>query len=122
MGSASFMPTGFTAADGYNGMCHYTGAVPHIFQYLVKWSPMKTRSNGSFTRTAKGTVGQFTGTFRVRGRFSSGKAHGTVTRIGPGCDNDLRLERGEPDRTTSKRLQPSGRRGQPALAWASVPE
>jgi hypothetical protein len=77
--------TGFTTADGYNGMCHYTGTVPHIFQFLVKWSPMQVRSNGSFTGTAKATLAQFTGTFRVKGRFSSGKAHGTITRLNHTC-------------------------------------
>jgi hypothetical protein len=77
--------TGFTTADGYNGMCHYTGTVPHIFQFLVKWSPMKVGSNGSFTGTAKATLAQFTGTFRVKGRFSSGKAHGTITRVNHTC-------------------------------------
>ncbi len=66
-------------------MCHYTGTVPHIFQYLVKWSPMKVRSNGSFTGTAKAKLGPFTGTFRVKGRFSSGKAHGTITRLHATC-------------------------------------
>jgi hypothetical protein len=79
--------TGFTTADGYNGKCHYVGnppvgGWPHIFQYLVKVPPMKVRSNGSFTGTATATVGtQFHGTFRVKGRFASGTAHGTVTRI-----------------------------------------
>jgi hypothetical protein len=75
----------FTAADGYNGMCNYTAEVPHIFQFLVKWSQMKVRSNESFTGTTKATEGPFTGTFRVKGRFSSGKAHGTITRVHHTC-------------------------------------
>jgi hypothetical protein len=91
---------GFTTADGYNGKCHYVGnppvgGWPHIFQYLVKVPPMKVTSIGSFTGTAKATVGtQFHGTFRVKGRFAAGKAHGTVTRIGstrkwqPTCGSD----------------------------------
>jgi hypothetical protein len=73
--------TGFTTADGYNGMCHYAGTAPHFFQYLVKVPPMKVASNGSFSGTATVTVDLFHGTFRVKGRFASGKAHGTVTRI-----------------------------------------
>jgi hypothetical protein len=72
----------FTTVDGYNNMCHYTGAPPHIFHYIVAVPLMKINSSGSFTGTAKATVGFFTGTFRVKGKFSSGQAHGTVTRVG----------------------------------------
>ena len=76
--------TGFTTVDGYNNMCHYK-APPHIFHYTVKVPLMKVKSNGSFTGTVKATVGPFTGTFRVKGRFSPGKAHGTVTRVKATC-------------------------------------
>lgn len=77
--------TGFTTVDGYNNMCHYTGTPPHIFHYTVQVPSMKVKSSGSFTGTAKATVGIFTGTFRVKGRFSSGKANGTVTRLKATC-------------------------------------
>jgi hypothetical protein len=84
--------TGFTTEDGYNGMCDYVGnppvgGWPHIFQYLVKMPPMKVRSSGSFTSTSKASVGPFTGTFRVKGRFSSGTATGTITRLNHTCDS-----------------------------------
>jgi hypothetical protein len=47
---------------------------------------MKIASNGSFTGTAKATLARgLTGTFRVKGRFSSGKAHGTITRLNHTC-------------------------------------
>jgi hypothetical protein len=77
--------TGFTTVDGYNNKCHFTGAPPHTFHYTVKVPLMKIKSRGSFTGTAKATTGPFTGTFRVKGRFSSGRAHGTVTRVKATC-------------------------------------
>jgi len=92
--------TGFTAADGYNHLCHFTTAnTLHIFRFLVKWPPMKTRSNGSFTGTAKATSAwgggpTVTGTFRVKGRFSSGKAHGTITRLHRTCGSYARNPEG----------------------------
>lgn len=66
-------------------MCHYHGTRPHIFHYAVKVASMKVEDSGSFTHTVKATEGPFTGTFRVKGRFSSGKARGTVTRVGAGA-------------------------------------
>lgn len=77
--------TGFTAVDGYNGMCHYTGTPPHIFHFAVKVAAMRIKANGSFGHTVKAKEGPFTGTFEVKGRFSAGKAHGTVTRLRAIC-------------------------------------
>jgi hypothetical protein len=81
--------TRFTTVDGYNNMCDYTGEPPHIFHYTVKVPSMKIKRGGSFTATVKSTLeaapGLFWGTFKVKGRFSSGRARGTVTRIGETC-------------------------------------
>jgi hypothetical protein len=77
--------TGFTTVDGYNMMCHYGGTAPHIFHYTVKVASMKVEESGSFAHTVKATKGPFRGTFRVKGRFSSGKARGTVTRFRATC-------------------------------------
>lgn len=74
--------TGFTTVDGYNMKCHYLGTPPHIFHFTVRVPSMKVKSTGTFSHTVKAKEGPFTGSFRVKGRFSSGKARGTVTRIG----------------------------------------
>jgi hypothetical protein len=78
--------TSFSTVDGYNNKCHYSGATPHFFHYPVKVASMKIKPDRSFTATVKmtllaGNPRSPRGTFRVRGRFSSGTAHGTVTRI-----------------------------------------
>lgn len=80
--------TGFTTADGDNGMCQWVGSPDHVFEYLVKVPLMKVRSNGSFTGTAKARLFSLSGTFRVKGRLSSGTVRGTVTRIGATCGSD----------------------------------
>jgi hypothetical protein len=77
--------TGFTTVDGYNMKCHFTGTPPHIFHFTVKVAAMRIKANGSFGHTVKAKKGPFTGTFTVKGRFSAGKARGTVTRIGATC-------------------------------------
>jgi hypothetical protein len=88
--------TGFAAVDGYNMKCHFLGTPPHIFHYTVKVPLMQVKSGGSFTGTAKATEGPFTGTFRVRGRFSSGKARGAVTRLKATCGSGASNPRTSP--------------------------
>ena len=84
--------TAFATVDGYNNMCHYTGTPDHIFHYTVKVPSMKIKRSGSFTATVKSILvpgpGGLSGVFRVEGRFSSGIAHGTVTRLNFTCGAD----------------------------------
>lgn len=77
--------TGFSTVDGYNNMCHYPSPAPHWFHYTVKVASMTIKRDRSFTARVKSTLvpgpNGLSGTFRVRGHFSSGTAHGTVTRV-----------------------------------------
>jgi hypothetical protein len=78
--------TDFSTVDGYNNMCHYTDPrYAHWFHWTVKVASMKITRGRSFTARVRLTLvpgpNGLSGTFRVRGRFSSGKAHGTVTRV-----------------------------------------
>lgn len=76
--------TGFSTVDAYNDMCHFTGAPPHFFHHTVRVASMRIKRGGSFTATVKATVvadQNLWSYFRVRGRISSGRAHGTVTQL-----------------------------------------
>jgi len=78
--------TGFTTIDGYNGMCKFTGGVGGLGNYTVTVPSMKTTKTGSFTGTVKASAGPFTGTFMVKGRFTTKTtARGTVTKVGDTC-------------------------------------
>jgi hypothetical protein len=75
----------FRTVDWDNGRCHWKTPA-HVFHYTVSVPLMKVKSSGSFSRTVKSTLvpgpNGLWGRFRVKGRFSSGKARGTVTRLG----------------------------------------
>jgi hypothetical protein len=57
-------------------MCHFRGTPPHIFHFTVRVAAMRINANGSFAHTVKAKEGSFTETFKVKGRFSRGNAHG----------------------------------------------
>ena len=77
--------TGFTATDGYNGMCQFSGGVGGIPTFTVKVPAMKVTKSRTFTGTATASVGPFSGTFKVKGKLVSGKAAGTLTEVGSTC-------------------------------------
>jgi len=78
--------TGFTTNDGYNGMCKFSGGVGGLGNYTVTVPSMKITKTGSFTGTVKASAGPFSGTFMVKGRFTTATAaRGTVTKVGDTC-------------------------------------
>jgi hypothetical protein len=77
--------TAFTTTDGYNRVCQFSGGVGGIPTYTVKLPLMKLTKNGAFTGTVKATVGPFSGTFKVKGKVSGGKAKGSVDEVGSTC-------------------------------------
>jgi hypothetical protein len=76
---------GFTATDGYNDVCQFSGGVGGIPTFTVRVPSMKTKKNGSFSATVAATLGGFSGMFKVRGRVTGSKARGTVTKVGDTC-------------------------------------
>ena len=77
--------TAFTTTDGYNSVCQFSGGVGGIPTYTVKIPSMKLTKSGAFTGTMKATVGPFSGTFKVKGKVTGGKAKGTVNDVGNTC-------------------------------------
>jgi hypothetical protein len=77
--------TGFTTTDGYDQMCQFSGGVGAIPTFTVNVPSMKVTKSRTFTATVKATLGGFSGTFRVKGRFGSGNVRGTVTEVGGTC-------------------------------------
>ncbi len=78
--------TGFTTNDGYNGMCKFSGGAGGLGNFTVMLPSMKVTKTGAFTGTVKAKLGPFSGTFTVKGRFTSATtAHGSVTQVGSKC-------------------------------------
>jgi hypothetical protein len=77
--------TGFTTTDGYNKMCQFSGGVGGIPTYTVKVPSMEITKSRAFSGSVKATLGGFSGTFTVKGKFTSGNARGTVTEVGGTC-------------------------------------
>jgi hypothetical protein len=77
--------TGFTTSDGYNRQCHFSGGVGGLGNFTVKVASMPVTKNGSFSGTAKETLGPFSGTFKVTGKLAATGARGTVTKVGGTC-------------------------------------
>ena len=77
--------TGFTTTDGYNSACQFSGGVGGIPTFTVKVPVMKVKKSGSFTATVEAALGGFSGMFKVKGRVTGSKAHGTVTKVGDTC-------------------------------------
>jgi len=77
--------SGFTATDGYNGKCQFSGGVGGIPTFTVKAPAMKVTKSRSFSASVSATVGPFSGKFAVKGKLISGRATGTVTEIGNTC-------------------------------------
>jgi hypothetical protein len=77
--------SGFTATDGYNAKCEFSGGVGGIPTYTVKAPTMKLTKSRAFSATVTATAGPFSGTFKVKGKFVSGKVRGTVTEAGSTC-------------------------------------
>jgi hypothetical protein len=76
---------GFTTSDGYNRKCQFAGGVGGLGNFTVKVPSMAVTRNGSFSGTAKETLGPFTGTFKVTGKLNATGAQGTVTKVGATC-------------------------------------
>jgi hypothetical protein len=77
--------TGFTTTDGYNKACQFSGGVGGIPTYTVNVPSMSVTKGHVFSATVKATLGGFSGTFSVKGTFTSGGARGTVTEVGGTC-------------------------------------
>jgi hypothetical protein len=77
--------TGFATTDGYNTVCKFSGGVGGIPTFTVKVPSMKVTKSGSFTGTVKETFGPASGTFKVKGKFTSSGTRGTVTKVGDTC-------------------------------------
>jgi hypothetical protein len=77
--------TAFATTDGYNSVCQISGGVGGIPTYTLKLPQMKLTKSGAFSGTVKATVGPFSGTFKVKGKVTGGKAKGTVNEAGSTC-------------------------------------
>ena len=77
----------FTAQDGYNRACHFSGGVGGIKDFTVVIARMTVTKTGSFTGTQAQSNRPFKGTsvLKVLGHFTRSLAQGTVTVLGQTC-------------------------------------
>jgi hypothetical protein len=74
----------FSASDGYNGKCHFSGGAGGLGNFSLAVPSMKVARNGTFTTKKNVKLGPFSATIVVKGKVTGGKATGTLNKVGAG--------------------------------------
>lgn len=77
--------TGFTATDGYNGKCKFSGGVGGIPNFTLEVARMKVGAGGAFTATKRVRLGPFSASISVTGKLTPTGARGTLNRVATVC-------------------------------------